>query len=118
MLQTTTLSLAAGIPQEQLDQITQALADDLSRVDLDSHPVDTSVSPGVSVEVVSPGTIALGAFTSAGVTALIGCVEAALAREPGLVLTLHQPDGTEVEFTAGTVAEARRTLALAVSPPA
>ena len=117
MPQTTVLLLVGPAP-ERLSQLTRALADDLVRADLDAHPADTSVSPGVDVGVAAPGRIALGPITSAGVTALIGCLKELLEREAGLTARLQQPNGTEIELNAGNLDEAKRALALAVSPPA
>ena len=118
MPQTTILSLAGPLPAERLGQLTRALAEELARADLDAHPADTSVSPGVEVGVASPGQIALGAITSAGVTALIGCLQEVLERESGLVMHLRQPSGNEIEFNADNLDEAKRALAMSVSPPA
>lgn len=118
MPQTTILSLAGDVPAERLRQLTQALAGELARADLDAHPADTSVSPGVDVSAMSPGQIALGAITSSGVTALVECLKDALEREAGLVMRLRQPSGNEVEFNADNLDDATRALALAVSPPA
>ena len=118
MSQTTILSLGGSLPAERLSQLTHALADELARADLDAHPADASVSPGVEVGVASPGQIALGAITSAGVTALIGCLKELLERESGLVMHLRQPSGNEIEFNADNLDEAKRTFALSVSPPA
>ena len=118
MPQTTILSLAGPLPAERLSQLTHALADELARADLDAHPADTSVSPGVSVGVASPSQIALGAITSAGVTALVGCLKDLLDRESGLAMRLRQPSSHEIEFNADNLDDAKRALALAVSPPA
>ena len=60
----------------------------------------------------------VGAITSAGVTALIGCLQEVLERESGLVMHLRQPSGNEIEFNADNLDEAKRALAMSVSPPA
>lgn len=114
----TTLSLAGTVPAERLSQLTHTLADDLARADLDAHSVEISRSPGVDVEVAALGEIALGPVTSAGVTALIGCLQRLLEREAGLVMRLRQPSGNEIEFNAGNLDEAKRAFAMSVSPPA
>ena len=118
MPQTTTLSLVGDIPAERLSQLTNALAGKLTRAHLDAHPADTSASPGVDVNVLPTGQIALGAITSSGVTALIECLKHALKQEANLAVRLRQPSGTEVEFNADNLDDAKRALALAVSPPA